>query len=265
MLPGRVEVGMSTSRRQVLRGVLAVGAVGCAPSEGKRADETGGVGGGDSGTVAGTGGTRTDSGLDTGTGPRSCVPLEAQGLGPCTAEAPERYDLTEGQEGIGFQLDLRVRAAPDCAVVVGARVSLWHASPDGIYSGETPSRNCQNGDPSAREASWFRGSGTTDAEGRVTFFTRFPGWYPGRTPHLHLQVEVGDRTFATQLYFEEEAIDALYATDPRYLARGPRDTTNLADGLWRSLAEPSSNTLVLEPWSEGDPSAAADLILPELS
>jgi protocatechuate 3,4-dioxygenase beta subunit len=256
---------MAATRRQVLRGVLAVGAVGCAPAAKERARDTALGGGLDTAGEGGGGTGPVDSAVDTGAGGRACVPLEAQGLGPCTAEAPDRSDLTEGQDGIGLHLDLRVRAAPGCGPVAGAWVAVWHASPGGIYSGETPSPNCQNGDASAREASWFRGSDTTDGEGRVTFFTRFPGWYPGRTPHLHLQIVVGDRAFATQLYFEEEAIDELYASDPRYAARGERDTTNRADGLWRALDDPATNTLPLEPRGDQAWSAAADLVLPELA
>lgn len=58
----------------------------------------------------------------------------------------------------------------------------------------------------------------TDGEGRAAFLTLFPGWYPGRTPHLHLRVEARGGVFATQLFFEEIQ-RRVYALPP-YRERG---------------------------------------------
>lgn len=62
--------------------------------------------------------------------------------------------------------------------------------------------------------------------------------YPGRTTHVHFKVHVGARSEATsQIYFPEETTAAVYAAPP-YAARGPKDTSNAADGVVRFEGAP---------------------------
>jgi protocatechuate 3,4-dioxygenase beta subunit len=50
----------------------------------------------------------------------------------------------------------------------------------------------------------LRGLQTTDASGRVTFRTIYPGWYQGRSTHIHVQVFVnGAAIKTTQVAFPE--------------------------------------------------------------
>ena len=47
---------------------------------------------------------------------------------------------------------------------------------------------------------WCRGVQATDSDGRVYFDSVYPGWYQGRTTHIHVTVRVGgtERTFAVR-------------------------------------------------------------------
>ncbi len=67
----------------------------------------------------------------------------------------------------------------------------------------------------------------------MAFLTLFPGWYPSRTPHLHLRVEAENRVFATQLFFSEEVQRQVYALPP-YWERGMPRVNNRQDGLFRA-------------------------------
>ena len=80
---------------------------------------------------------------------------------------------------------------------------------------------------------YCRGRRTTDANGRVDFSTVFPGWYTGRSIHIHFTVRAGSQEYITsQLYFDDALSDEIME-QPDYEARGPRDTTNQTDGILR--------------------------------
>ena len=59
----------------------------------------------------------------------------------------------------------------------------------------------------------------------VEFRTIYPGWYPGRTVHIHLIVQVDERVLTSQLYFPEPVNDDVLSQPP-YAERPGRDTTN---------------------------------------
>ena len=167
----------------------------------------------------------------------SCELTCSQTLGPCHAEAPTRRDITEGRPGLPMRLSLSVVTAGGCTPVSDAEVEIFHCDVDGVYSGETPSNICNGNDPDASSRSFMRGVQTTDAGGRVDFDSVYPGWYPGRTPHIHFQVRVGEQEFVTsQLYFDDDFGARVYPTHPDYAHRGPQDTTNDRDGVIRSDA-----------------------------
>jgi hypothetical protein len=91
---------------------------------------------------------------------------------------------------------------------------------------------CNLGNEDALANRWFRGVQTTDDKGRVDFDTCFPGWYSGRTIHIHFTVRVGDTDIATsQLFFKDDLSDSIIETEPLYGDRGARDTTNANDGV----------------------------------
>ncbi len=133
------------------------------------------------------------------------------------------------QAGVPLRLGITVLSADAaCAPVAGAVVDVWHANAAGLYSDES-----SNGTAGRK---FLRGSQRTDATGRVEFTSIYPGWYPGRTIHVHVKVRVIDGSSATydftsQLYFDDATSNAVLALAP-YAARGPRDTTNATDGIY---------------------------------
>jgi protocatechuate 3,4-dioxygenase beta subunit len=115
-----------------------------------------------------------------------------------------------------------------CEPLAGAHVDLWHADATGLYSDEAMLHT--------RGERFLRGYQVTDMTGAARFTTIFPGWYPGRTPHIHVKIRTyshGDvtNTFVSQLYFDEAATDAVLARRT-YASRGRRDTTNARDQLF---------------------------------
>jgi len=74
----------------------------------------------------------------------------------------------------------------------------------------------------------------TDAEGVARFATIWPGWYRGRTPHVHLKVFLDAETALTsQLFFPDGVSEALYRRAAPYAERGAPDTPNARDGIAR--------------------------------
>lgn len=153
-------------------------------------------------------------------------------LGPCYAATLERKDISEGVTGLPMRLALLV-VDDTCAPVAGASVDVWHTSLTGLYSGEDAAAACTQGDPAAKTQRFFRGVQSTDASGRVDFDSCLPGGYPGRTLHVHFTVRVGTQEYVTsQLFFPNELIDDVYATQPEYASLGAPPTSNAQDGIY---------------------------------
>lgn len=184
-----------------------------------------------------TGGTASMSGnypdpFLLGVGP-TCSVYCSSTLGPCYVETIERMDISEGQPGLPVRLAFLV-VDENCDPVEGATVDIWHTNANGIYSGEKAPNNCTFGDQAARASKWMRGVQTTDAAGRVDFNTCFPGWYAGRTIHIHFTVRLGQVEYITsQLFFLDRLCDEIISTQPIYSDRGERDTFNAEDGVLR--------------------------------
>jgi protocatechuate 3,4-dioxygenase beta subunit len=88
------------------------------------------------------------------------------------------------------------------------------------------------------DQTFLRGSQTVDEAGMVEFRTIYPGWYPGRTVHVHVMVHVEGVVFTSQLYFPDEVSDRVLAQMP-YAERVGRDTTNNADEIFATGGEPA--------------------------
>ena len=161
----------------------------------------------------------------------ACTVTSTQTCGPCFVTAPERMDVTSGVVGLPVRLSLRVLWEQTCEPVADAVVDLWYTNFDGSYSGQTPSMICSNGIAEATQADFHRGRLTTDAEGKVHFDAVYPGWYPGRSPHVHVLVTVeGTQHHVTQFYFDDALSDSIYAEHPDYSHRPNKDTSNAQDG-----------------------------------
>ena len=66
----------------------------------------------------------------------------------------------------------------------------------------------------------MRGIQRTNAQGVATFKTVYPGWYQGRTVHIHVKVHVrGNVVHTGQLYFPDSVTDTAYRKAPYAAAR----------------------------------------------
>src|SRR5438046_1778787 len=76
----------------------------------------------------------------------------------------------------------------------GSTVELWRAAAHGDYSGFGPG---------AGDGTFLRGGQRTDRTGVAALDTIYPGWYQGRTVHIHVKVHTGGQVVHTgQLYFD---------------------------------------------------------------
>jgi protocatechuate 3,4-dioxygenase beta subunit len=154
-------------------------------------------------------------------------------------EALVRRDIRDGRDGAELALRLKIVDAATCAALPGAAVDLWHCDARGDYSATTQANGSER---------FLRGRQVAGADGIVEFVTIYPGWYSGRTPHIHLKVLVGAREVATsQLFFPDELSTKVYARPP-YATRGPANTTNDRDGVlrWAGGADGAWPTMVEE-------------------
>lgn len=142
-----------------------------------------------------------------------------------------RAGIAEGMPGTPLALGLQVVDA-DCRPIAGARVDVWHCDAAGNYSGYARQGSDRTED--TRGETFMRGTQFTDARGVVGFRTVWPGWYRGRTPHVHYKVFLDDRTLLTsQLFFPDGASERVYAGAPYRARAGGQDTTNATDGIAR--------------------------------
>ena len=211
------------------------GASGAAGTDGTSgAAGTNGTSGaaGTGGTTGGTAGSGGSAGVpDSGT----CTLYPAQTEGPFYLDLDlVRTDITEGKPGTPLTVVIEVLRASDCAALKDVAVDIWQCDAAGVYAGFPG----QLGNLDTTGQRFLRGSQLTDADGKATFQTIYPGWYPGRTTHIHFKVHPTSTTEATsQLYFPEEINTAVYQTGV-YAPRGQKDTTNAADGVNRTAVAP---------------------------
>lgn len=154
-----------------------------------------------------------------------------------------RSDITEGRPGLPVELALTVTDHATCTPIVGARVDIWHADAGGVYSGYP--RQGDDQDTSTAGMTYLRGTQLTDPAGAAVFRTIYPGWYPGRTPHIHLMVYLDDKTVATgQIYFDDGLSATIYRDHPSYAARPVADMTNDHDGVFRQSGADGSLAVI---------------------
>lgn len=172
----------------------------------------------------------------------TCVVRPQQTEGPYFADeklnrSDIRSDPSDGfsQPGVPLRLNLRVSqiSGGACTPLSGAMVDIWQCSALGVYSDFQDF----NGLFDTRGKKFLRGYQTTDATGKVEFTTIYPGWYPGRTVHIHFKIRAESaarRTyeFTSQLYFDDSITDQIHAQAP-YSTKGQRSIRNTRDGIFR--------------------------------
>jgi protocatechuate 3,4-dioxygenase beta subunit len=165
----------------------------------------------------------------------TCILSPEQTEGPYYIDGEKvRRDITEGKAGVALTLRTTVVDASTCKAIKGAAVDVWHCDALGVYSGFGSG---------ARSRTFLRGIQRTDAKGLAVFETLYPGWYQGRTVHVHVKVHLGGTVVHTgQLYFPEGVTDAVYNRSP-YRSRPDRTTRNPDDSVFVNGGKRSMLTL----------------------
>jgi protocatechuate 3,4-dioxygenase beta subunit len=93
-----------------------------------------------------------------------------------------------------------------CRPMEGVVVDVWHCDALGAYSGVF-----------GNAGNFLRGFQRTDADGRASFTTIYPGWYQGRAVHIHFKIRTDPDAsagfeFTSQLFFDDDFSKGVYAT-----------------------------------------------------
>jgi len=150
-----------------------------------------------------------------------CVLTPEQTEGPFYIENEKvRRNITDGRRGTPLILRATVVDASTCKPIKGAAVDIWHCDAGGVYSGFGQG---------ASSRTFLRGMQRTNASGLALLKTIYPGWYQGRTVHIHVKVHVGGNVVHTgQLYFPDSLTDKVFRKAP-YKSRPGRTTRNSND------------------------------------
>ncbi|KAF8307285.1 aromatic compound dioxygenase [Clavulina sp. PMI_390] len=172
-----------------------------------------------------------------------------------------RENLIENQLGIPFYLEFSLIDTNTCAPLVNAAIDIWSCNSTGEYAGfistDTAPYNTSEysgdiqhvgdkndaGSTITDNQTFLRGQQLTDADGNVKFTTLIPGWYSGRTAHIHVRVHVGGEvtsngtyvggnlTHTGQTFFGEDFYSQVANVYPYTLDTNAR-TTNDEDRPW---------------------------------
>lgn len=218
-----------------------------------------------------------------------CKLSAEQEVGPYyVADEMIRADIREGKPGLPLTLRLAVMDARTCKPLPRAAIDLWHCDALGLYSGFTkmdPTGMGPGGPPLGGNRdhgglppgfdpqhpgnrpgppeglgppprmkptdalTFLRGIQFTGDRGEATFETVFPGFYMGRTNHIHFKVreegQLGARAGAAgktyrgghtshtgQVFFPEEFAAELMRHEP-YARHQIHRTTQAEDGIFQ--------------------------------
>ncbi len=167
----------------------------------------------------------------------SCILKPEQTEGPYFVDellnrSDIRVDPSNGvaSAGIPLNLSISVNRVDDgcCTPLSGAFIDIWHCDGGGLYSDKAENNTTGR--------KYLRGYQVSNIDGKVKFTTIYPGWYSGRTVHIHVKVRLFDQNqksyeYSSQMYFDDAVTDDVFKQAP-YAGRGTRDTRNAHDGIY---------------------------------
>ncbi|KII92614.1 hypothetical protein PLICRDRAFT_478582 [Plicaturopsis crispa FD-325 SS-3] len=195
-----------------------------------------------------------------------------------------RQDLTETQAGVKLVLDIGVIDVTTCQPLDSVFMEIWAANATGVYSSYAAQLNTsglpppttsgsmtviptgapQQSLPLERNETFLRGGWITNPNGVVELTTIYPGYYEGRTPHIHVTSHLnwsvadngtlishaGTVIHIGQFFFNETWNDKVFATDP-YTQNTNNRTLNSEDSI---LAQENAdgNNAFLDLYQLGD-------------
>ena len=168
-------------------------------------------------TAAATAAATTTSTASASTVAAICVVRPAMTEGPYFVDeklnrSDIRSDPSDGSVKDGLPLVITVNVSSissNCTPLSGATLDIWHCDAAGVYSDASDrSFNTQG-------KQFLRGYQTTDANGQVKFTTIYPGWYHGRTVHIHFKIRTtSGHDFTSQWFFDDGLSDTVFAQAP---------------------------------------------------
>ncbi|MDZ8238985.1 MAG: intradiol ring-cleavage dioxygenase [Nostoc sp. ChiQUE01a] len=174
----------------------------------------------------------------------ACIVSPQQTEGPYFVdEKLNRSDIrpepADGSVKPGTPLNLTLHisqvGSSGCTPLAGAIVDVWHCDALGVYS-DVADRSFNT-----VGQKFLRGYQVSDANGTVEFTTIYPGWYQGRTVHIHFKVRTDGTSeqgyeFTSQLYFDDLITDEVHSQTP-YASKGQRTQKNADDGIFTDGGE----------------------------
>ncbi|MFC4113099.1 protocatechuate dioxygenase [Nonomuraea zeae] len=199
----------------------------------------------------------------------TCALTATTTQGPYYFDADKiRSDIREDKQGVRLRVAVKVQDSETCKPLNNAVVEIWHCDAAGLYSGAeaqstgggggAPPSGVPSGAPTGPPPSggpggggpgdgqgdmgdlkptddkrYLRGAQVTNGDGIVEFTTIWPGWYRGRTIHIHAMVHFSnERVLTTQVMFDEQLNSAVMAKAP-YAEHTGRDTFNDGDNIYK--------------------------------
>ncbi|KAE8206888.1 hypothetical protein CF327_g7468 [Tilletia walkeri] len=175
---------------------------------------------------------------------------------------PIRRHMAEYQLGLPFVMNIGVIDIETCKPAENILVDIWLANATGYYSGHpVPHPHLKNEKPAEsgkrkgmlsayprtnERENWLRAAYPTDANGVVQFTSIFPGYYTGRSTHVHTRVYTdwtplsngsyigGPLAHIGQFFFEDElneSIDKMWPYSENPIKNTHGRTRNWNDGL----------------------------------
>jgi protocatechuate 3,4-dioxygenase beta subunit len=240
-------IGRVLSRREVLAlmgaGTVAVAVAACAPGSSASGSASAAA---SAGTAA-----STASPAAVASSLPSCVVVPELTEGPYYVNenldrSDIRIDTADGSvsEGAVLTLDWVVSQVDGnaCIPLEGVLVDVWHCDALGNYSDVG----------SEQGHDYLRGYQKTDASGKATIITVYPGWYQGRAVHIHFKIRTDPAAssgfvFTSQLFFDDALSDQVYGQGV-YASKGKHDVQNASDGIYQQ----SQGMTLLDVAPDGD-------------
>jgi protocatechuate 3,4-dioxygenase beta subunit len=247
-------IGRVLSRREVLAlmGAASVSVVAAACAPGSAATGSAGATAAASASSGAAGALATATAVAVASSLPSCVVVPELTEGPYYVDekldrSDIRIDTSDGSVSEGAVLTLAwVVSQVDgnaCIPLEGVLVDVWHCDALGNYSDVQ----------SEVGHDYLRGYQHTDASGKATITTVYPGWYQGRAVHIHFKIRTdpaatsGGFEFTSQLFFDDAFSDQIYSQGV-YAAKGKHDVQNARDGIYQQ----SQGMTLLDVTKDGD-------------
>lgn len=140
----------------------------------------------------------------------ACTTTQVLMEGPFPTVNPANYlkqSIIGNRTGVPFTINISImNTNQSCKPLVNVLVDIWQCDKDGYYSQYGGAGNpFQSKD--MRKEDFLRGRQITDATGKVSYTSIFPGWYEGRSTHIHVHVyeRGGKSLLISQIAFPEGA------------------------------------------------------------